>query len=117
MSEDTAEAKNVISIAIKDKSVLYAAYMPFVKEGGLFIPTKKPFSIGQKLSLMITLLEDPEKFPIEAEVVWCTPSGAQANRAAGIGLQFTGGESSALKRKIEGLLVTSLQSDKPTHTL
>ncbi|MBT6537960.1 MAG: pilus assembly protein PilZ, partial [Francisellaceae bacterium] len=42
---------------------------------------------------------------------------AQANRAAGIGLQFTGGESSALKRKIEGLLVTSLQSDKPTHTL
>jgi hypothetical protein len=31
----------ILSLAIKDKAVLYAAYMPFVKNGGLFISTKK----------------------------------------------------------------------------
>ena len=31
----------ILSLTIKDKSVLYAAYMPFIKNGGLFIlPTK-----------------------------------------------------------------------------
>ncbi|HYD33587.1 MAG TPA: pilus assembly protein PilZ, partial [Methylophilaceae bacterium] len=29
----------VLSLAIKEKAALYAAYMPFVKGGGLFIPT------------------------------------------------------------------------------
>ena len=31
----------ILSLAIKDKAVLYAAYMPFVKNGGLFIPNKE----------------------------------------------------------------------------
>ena len=28
----------ILSLTIKDKAVLYAAYMPFVKNGGMFIP-------------------------------------------------------------------------------
>lgn len=28
----------ILSLTIKDKSVLYAAYMPFIRNGGLFIP-------------------------------------------------------------------------------
>lgn len=31
----------ILSLTIKDKSVLYAAYMPFIRNGGLFIPTNK----------------------------------------------------------------------------
>ena len=33
----------ILSLTIKDKSVLYAAYMPFIKDGGLFIPTNKHY--------------------------------------------------------------------------
>src|SRR5690606_34285320 len=33
----------ILSLTIKDKSVLYAAYMPFIKNGGLFIPTNKSY--------------------------------------------------------------------------
>ena len=43
------EASNkpgVLSLAIKEKSALYAAFMPYVKGGGLFIPTNKIFKIG-----------------------------------------------------------------------
>ncbi|MGD8309819.1 MAG: pilus assembly protein PilZ, partial [Chromatiales bacterium] len=31
--------QGILSLTIKDKNALYAAYMQFVKNGGLFIPT------------------------------------------------------------------------------
>ena len=31
--------QGILSLTIRDKSSLYAAYMPFIKNGGLFIPT------------------------------------------------------------------------------
>ena len=34
-------SQGILSLNIKDKSALYAAYMPYVKNGGLFIPTNK----------------------------------------------------------------------------
>ena len=33
--------QGIPSLTIKDKNALYAAYMQFVKNGGLFIPTTK----------------------------------------------------------------------------
>ena len=41
----------ILSLTIKDKSVLYAAYMPFVKHGGLFIPTNKNYRLGSPPSV------------------------------------------------------------------
>ena len=37
---------SILNLTIKDKAVLYAAYMPFVKHGGLFIPTNKSHKLG-----------------------------------------------------------------------
>jgi type IV pilus assembly protein PilZ len=37
----------ILTLTIKDKSVLYAAYMPFIKNGGLFIPTNKKLQVGR----------------------------------------------------------------------
>ncbi len=34
----------LLTLTIKDKSALYLAYMPFVKNGGLFIPTSSRLS-------------------------------------------------------------------------
>lgn len=39
----------ILSLSIKDKAALYAAYMPFVKNGGLFIPTKKRYRLGDEV--------------------------------------------------------------------
>ena len=39
-------SQGILSLNIKDKSALYAAYMPYVKNGGLFIPTNKQYSLG-----------------------------------------------------------------------
>ena len=40
--------QGILSLAVRDKNALYAAYMPFIKNGGLFVPTKKSYTLGKK---------------------------------------------------------------------
>lgn len=107
----------VLSMAIRDKAVLYTSYMMFLVSGGLFIPTQRPFEWGEEVTLNITLMDDPEKFNVQAKVVWMTPIGAQGNKAAGIGVQFKGDEGVRLRNKIETYLAGALNTDRPTNTL
>lgn len=106
----------ILSLTIRDKAVLYAAYMPFVQNGGLFIPTSKSYNLGDEVFMLLNLMDEPEKIPVAGKVIWITPKGAQGNRAAGIGVQFSGDDDSAAK-KIETYLAGSLESDRPTHTM
>lgn len=106
----------ILSLTIKDKAVLYAAYMPFLKNGGLFIPTNKTYKLGDEVFMLLNLMDEPEKIPVAGKVVWVTPKGAQGNRAAGIGVQFSDQDNTA-STKIETYLAGSLDSDRPTHTM
>lgn len=106
----------ILSLAIKDKSVLYAAYMPFIKNGGLFIPTNKHYRLGDEVFMLLSLMDEPEKIPVAGKVIWLTPKGAQGNRAAGVGVQFNEGDNAA-RNQIETHLAGTLRSDRPTHTM
>ncbi len=108
--------KGILSLTIKDKAVLYAAYMPFLQGGGLFIPTNKTYKLGDEVFMLLTLMDEAEKFPLAGKVVWMTPNGAQGNRAAGIGVQFNDTDNLA-QSKIETYLAGSLESDRSTHTM
>lgn len=107
----------ILSLTIKDKSSLYAAYMPFVKNGGLFIPTNKAYKLGDEVFMLLTLMNSPEKLPVAGKIIWITPKGAQGNRTAGIGVQFSGQDNGAVRTKIESFLGGAMKSDKPTHTM
>ena len=107
----------ILSLTIKDKSVLYAAYMPFIRNGGLFIPTNKTYKLGDEVFMLLNLMDEPEKIPVAGKVVWITPKGAQGNRAAGIGVQFSEQDRGNTQRKIESYLAGALGGDKPTHTM
>lgn len=107
----------ILSLTIKDKAVLYAAYMPFVKNGGLFIPTNKPYKLGDEVFMLLTLMEETEKLPVAGKIVWVTPPGAQGNKAAGIGVQFSDQDNGQTRNKIEGYLAGALSADRPTHTM
>jgi type IV pilus assembly protein PilZ len=106
-----------LTLSIKDRGVLYTAYMSFLKEGGLFIPTKRTFSMSEPVLMLLTLMDEQESFTVNGAVVWITPEGAQGNRAAGIGVQFTGEAGQRVRNKIETYLAGTLKSEKPTHTL
>ena len=114
MSDETKQG--ILSLTIKDRTLLYAAYMPFLRNGGLFIPTNKRFALGEEVFVLLALMDEAEKIPINGTVVWVTPKGAQGNRQAGIGVQFSEADFAAAT-KIEEHLGTGLVSDRPTHTM
>lgn len=118
-SSDQAQAvrPSVLSLTIRDKSALFAAYMPFLKNGGLFIPTSKRYEIGDEVFMLLTLLEERDKLSVAGTVVWVTPVGAQGNRAAGIGIQFKDSDTHEARTKIETLLGGALKSERQTHTM
>jgi type IV pilus assembly protein PilZ len=117
MNDERHNSRNgILSLTIKDKAVLYSAYMPFLQYGGLFVPTNKTYDIGDEVFMLLTLMDEPEKIPIAGKVVWVTPRGAQGNRTAGIGVQFSEQDANA-NSKIENHLAGSLSSDRPTHTM
>jgi len=109
--------QGILSLAIKDKNALYAAYMPYIKNGGLFIPTNKLYKLGDEVFMLLTLMEEAEKLPVAGKIIWITPKGAQGSRAAGIGVQFSEQDQGKTRNKIEGYLGGALQSDRPTHTM
>ncbi|MEX2367615.1 MAG: PilZ domain-containing protein [Pseudohongiellaceae bacterium] len=106
----------ILSLTIKDPAALYAAYMPFLENGGLFVPTTKLYNISDEVFMLLHLMDEADRIPVAGTVVWLTPPNSQGKRAAGIGVHFNDRDNTA-KQKIENHLAAQLSSDKPTHTM
>lgn len=107
---------SVMSLVIRDRAGLYAAYMPFVQGGGLFVPGARPCQLGDEVFLLLMLMQDDTRYPVAGRVAWITPQGS--TRTAGIGVQFPDDETGIrVKRRIEELLGTALGASRPTHTI
>ncbi len=108
----------VLSLSIRERAALFAAYMPFATGGGVFIPTDRPYSLGDEVFMLLQLMDDPAKIAVSGKVIWLTPAEAHGNRKQGIGVQFSANEAGTQARlKIEGLLGGALQSSRSTHTM
>lgn len=107
---------SILNLTIQDKGVLYSAYMPFLRGGGLFIPTAKDYKLGDEVFMLLNIMDAADKIPVAGKIVWITPRGAQGNKAAGIGVQFSDQDDTA-RKTIENYLAGSLESDRPTHTM
>ena len=109
---------SVIQLVFREKGALYAAYIPLFDEGGLFVPTTREYKLGDDIYLLLSLPEDPQRYPVAGKVAWITPPNASGGRTQGVGVRFPNDEKTrGLKIKIEGILGTSIQSSKPTQTL
>ena len=92
--------------------------MPFLKGGGIVIPTSRPYSLGEEVFMLLSLMDDPNRIAVQGKVVWITPDGGQGNRTQGIGVQFTLDETgAAAKATIERILGEHLGSTRSTHTM
>src|SRR5690606_41950976 len=49
----TGARQGILSLTIKDKNALYAAYMSFVRNGGLFVPTSNSYKLGDEVFIQI----------------------------------------------------------------
>ena len=110
--------QGILSLAIKDKGALFNAYMPFVKGGGLFVPTSKRYNPGDEVFILLSLMDEKDRLPVAGKVIWITPPGAQGNRTAGIGVQFSeSSDGDAARTKIETTLAGILGQERATHTM
>ncbi|CAK0778383.1 type IV pilus assembly protein PilZ [Gammaproteobacteria bacterium] len=116
ISPPQSARQGILSLTIKDKNALYAAYMSFLKNGGLFIPTNKSYQLGDEVFMLMNLMDETERLAVAGKVVWITPRGAQGNRSAGIGVQFSDQDKGIVRGKIETYLA-GVKTDRPTHTL
>lgn len=113
-----ASRPSVIQLVFREKGALYAAYIPAFTDGGLFVPTTREYKLGDDIYLLLSLPDDPQRFPVAGRVAWITPPNASGGRTQGVGVRFPNDDKSRqLKIKIEQVLGTSISSSKPTQTL
>ena len=109
---------SVIQLVFREKGALYAAFMPMFSEGGIFVPTTRDYKLGEDIYLLLSLPDDPQRYPVAGKVGWITPANASGGRTQGVGVRFPSDEKSrALRGRIEETLGTSLSSSKPTQTI
>jgi len=109
---------SVIQLVFREKGALYAAYMPLFTEGGIFVPTTRDYKLGEDIYLLLSLPDDPQRYPVAGKVGWVTPANASGGRTQGVGVRFPADDKSrGLRLRIEETLGTSLSSAKPTQTI
>ncbi len=118
MTDEQSEGRGgILSLTIRDKNALYAAYMPFVQNGGLFIPTNKSYQLGDDVFILLNLMDEPERIPVAGKVIWVTPRNSEGYRSTGIGVQFSDKDNGTTRNRIENYLAGALESERPTHTM
>lgn len=114
----SAARPSVIQLSIKEKAALYAAYIPLFADGGIFIPSARDYKLGDDVYVLLSLPDDPQRYPVAGKVAWVTPAKAQGGRTQGVGIRFPADEKSRqLKLKIEEILGASIGSDRVTQTI
>src|SRR5438046_10575473 len=114
----TLSRPGVLSLNIRERAALYAAYMPFLRGGGIFIPTPRQYQLGEEVFMLLSLMDDPNRIAVQGKIVWLTPEGVQGNRTHGIGVQFSQDDTgAAAKATIEQILGQTMASSRPTHTM
>ncbi len=116
MSASPRASHGILSLTIKSKDELYGAFMPFIKNGGLFVPTQRNYHMGEEVFMLLDLMDEPDKIPVTGKVVWVTPRGAQGGKRAGIGIQLSADDNTVVN-KIETYLAGALGSGRLTHTM
>lgn len=113
-----AARPSVIQLSIKEKAALYAAYIPLFADGGIFIPSSRDYRLGDDVYVLLSLPDDPQRYPVAGKVAWVTPAKAQGGRTQGVGIRFPADDKSRqLKLKIEEILGANVNSERQTQTL
>ena len=124
MKESHPTGNGILSLAIRDKAVLQAVHMPFIRNGGLFVPTANAYELGDEVFVLLTLPGEPSgepsgapnRVPLAGKVVWITPPGGQGQRVAGIGIQFSEPDN-PLAALVKAWLGDASGAERETHTL
>ena len=96
------EVSDLLQLSIRDKIALHSHYMPFIRHGGIFIPTDRVYKFGETIGMVLRFLDRGKKLVITGKVVWISPqSSNHSSHNPGVGLQFVGNTRHDVQRAIE----------------
>ena len=108
--------KTIIAVAIKDRETLHDCYMPYVKNGGLFIKGRTEYDLGDEVFILLDLMDETEKIPVAGKVAWVAREGVKHPHRPGVGVAFNDPDNLA-RDKIETLLVGLPATSAATATM
>ena len=106
----------ILNLKLDDQKILYQSYMSFVEGGGLFIPTRKQYMLGDEVFALLELVGEQEKIPVTGKVVWISPKGLGGVQVQGVGIQLDS-KHDDLMQKIEANLAGLLESEESSFTM
>lgn len=96
--------RKLLNLVLKDDAALHSSYMPFVRNGAIFVPTNsKSFRFGDEVVVSMHLQSTNKKLAIPGQVVWIAPATCERGEE-GLGIQFAGTTKAKVKLIIETML-------------
>ena len=102
-TEGQTTSSGIYYLHFQDPETIVSAYMPYLRNGGIFIPGKMDFQLGSQIFLMLRFMDEPGQIALTATVVWINAAQGKQEREQGIGVRFDDRESKA-RGKLENYL-------------
>ena len=106
-SHPVRQHSNLFFLSIASAEILQSIYLAYIRNGGVFIPTRGSYTLGDQVFVLLSLVEEERKIPLCAAVIWITPIQSQENKYPGIGVRFIDSEN-----KVRGLIERCLSETK-----
>lgn len=96
--------RTLLTLELKDDAALHSSYMPFIRNGAIFVPTKDTNHVfGDEVVISMHLKSSNKKLAIPGKVVWIAPQSCERG-TQGLGIQFAGTAKAKVKLIIETML-------------
>lgn len=99
-----------VKYAIQNQIELNFSYMPFIKNGGLFVATNDSFELEDNVLIELKLPGHKEEIKIEGKVVWITPQNSLYQIFSGIGVQFIGENAKSIHDLVRSSIDNTLET-------
>lgn len=107
-----------LTAQFRDNLGLAQAWMPFIKNGALFVPSAQRPALGDAAFVLVTLESTGQRYAVSGKVVWLSALSPEPGQVAGVGIQFGEDDVSRnLVSQIQALLGNMQSSLKKTATL
>ena len=96
--------RTLLNLKLRDDAALHSSYMPFIRGGAIFVPTKgTTHNFGDEVVVSMHLESTNKKLAIPGKVVWIAPESCERG-TQGLGIQFAGTTRAKVKLIIETML-------------
>ncbi len=102
--EEVQPQRTILKLPLNDVAALHSSFMPFVRGGAIFVPTKsESYNFGDEIIVSMHLKSTDKKLAIPGKVMWIAPESCERG-TEGLGIQFIGTTKAKVKLIIETML-------------